>query len=309
MSVARQTFCDRIATIKEAIASFNLRDLPPTPANTLHNNSARIIRNGLGVQCFSIFEDFIKARMSEVLVEISASGLPFTHLPEDLQWAVTVDAVKAIEFQLRLRDSTDRIRYAQDYSEKISSTKLPAVNLAEIAFFHSGPNIAKDHFREALAAFAIGNPWAQCSALCSRIGISGVPAETVLYSFAQRRHRAAHNANSSISEVDLTQSLLDASGLAFCFDVLISKASNLICRLKAAHPTATWLIQNQASIPLRFIRFVNNRFCETKEGGKRNIRTHLDSTVLIPGATRRTLKENGALVILDRTGVLSRWVA
>lgn len=123
MSVARTTFCNRIATIREAINTFNLRDRPLIPANATHNNSARIIRNGLAVQCFNIFEDFIKARTAEVLAAISSSGVVFSNLPENLQWAATVETVKAIDFQMKFRDTNDRIRYAQDYSGKIFSTK------------------------------------------------------------------------------------------------------------------------------------------------------------------------------------------
>lgn len=307
MSVARVTFCERIDLIREAVHNFNLRDLPPSPANVSHNNSVRIVRNGLAVQCFNILEDFIKARTGELLLTISSSGVPFNHLPENFQWALTVDTIKAIEFQLRLRDVGDRISYAQHYSEKISSTKLPTLDLAEIAFFHSTPNITKDHFKTALAALAVSNPWLQCSAFCSRIGVSGVPADQVFHSLAQRRHRAAHNPNASVSEIDLLQSLLDASGLALCFDVLASKATALLCKMKAAHVSGTWLINDQASIPLRFVRFKNGRFCEVTENGRRNTRAHVDISVLIPAATRRATREHGVLLILDRAGMPKTW--
>ena len=307
MSTARTTFCARIATIRGAIQNFNLRDLPPTPSNLLHNASARIIRNGLAVQCFNIFEDFIRGRTAEILATISNSGLPFRHLPEDLQWAATVDAIKALDFQLKLRDANDRVRYAQDYSEKISSTKLSPMTLAEITFFHSSSNVGKEQFRDALAAFAVASPWTQCSGLCSRVGVSGMPADTVFQSFAQRRHHAAHNPNASISEIDLNQSLLDATGLAMCFDILVSIATTTICKLRAPHVAAAPAIVSQTVIPLRFIKFANGRYCESKDGGSRNVRTNVNQAALVPDAIKRSSRENGALVIFDDAGLPARW--
>jgi hypothetical protein len=286
---------------------FNLQDLPSTPANLSHNTSARIIRNGLAVQCFNIFEDFVKARTGEILANIAGATLPFGSLPQALQMAATVHTIKAIDFQLKLHDAADRIRYAQDYSEKVSSTKSPAGQLAEIAFFHAAPNISKEHFKDALGAFLVASPWPQVSGLCSRLGISAMPAENVFKNLAQRRHTAAHKADASVSEVDLTQSLLDATGLAVSFDILLSQSARQMAKVSSPIAAGTELISDHLSIPLRFIRFHNSRFGEIKEGGKRFFRTHSDSAALIPEAAARSLKENGALIVFDSGGLICDW--
>lgn len=307
MSAARLIFCERISTIRGAIIDFNLRDLPPIPTNSSHNNSARVIRNGLAVQCFNIFEDFVKARVEEILAGIATSGVLFNHLPMDLQWAATVGSVKAIEQQLKIREKAVKIRYVQDVSEKISSTKTTAFFLTEIAFFHAASNISKDHFKDALNSFGVDKPWLQISGLCSRLGISGLPAETVFESFAQRRHSAAHKASTSVSETDLTQSVLDAVGLAICFDVLITKAAKIIGSLNSSSRPNAALISNQAAIPLRIIKYFGSSFSERKEGTSSNVQTSVISSALIPNATNRANAENGFLVVYDKLGHPDFW--
>lgn len=308
MSAARTIFCERIATIRSAICDFNLRDSSPNQGNPSHNNSVRIIRNGLAVQCFNIFEDFIKARTGEVLAAISNSGVQFQHLPEDFRMAATVNTIKAIEYQLKFKEASDRISYVQDYSEKISSTKATPLKLANIAFFHSAPNIAKDNFRDALAAFFINKPWDQVSELCSRIGVSAIPAQTVFTNLAQRRHCAAHNANFSVSEVDLGQSLLDATGLALCFDILVSKSASIFSKLNSPYIASSSAILFHETIPLRFIRFINGKFCEIKEKGTRCSRSNIDCAMLVAAASNRVTRENGALILFDKSGNLIRWM-
>lgn len=306
MSAARDAFCERIGAIRGAITDFKLADLPLGPLNASHNKSARIIRNGLAVQCFNVFEDFVKARTGEILAEISAAGIPFGSLPEEFRRAATVDAIKAINYQMTLPHIADRVRYAQDYGERVASTKGAPFQLAEIAFFHSSPNISKEHFQAALSAFDVEKAWPQVSGLSSRIGTSAVPAENVFLSLAQRRHRAAHDAGASVSELDLSQSLRDAVGLAVSFDILISKATPRMCN--RASGTAPLPAFEQSRIPLRFIKFNRRRFVEIKEGASRGVRANSDALALLPSAAARAARESGVLVVYDETGIPSHWI-
>ncbi len=308
MSIRRKVFCERIATIRDAIIEFKLQDLAPVLANLSHNQSARIIRSGLAVQCFNIFEDFVRGRTIEILNGISTSGVAFANLPEELQRAATVDVIQAIQFQLKLQDKGSRISYAQDFSDKLSSTKTAHFHIPELAFFYSGSNISKDQFRDALVALSIEKPWSQISGLCSRVGVSALPAEDVFESFAARRHKAAHDPNASVSEVDLQQSVLDATGLAICFDILASYCARSLGRLSAPLPAKTKLITDHATIPLRFVKYVNGHFGEIKEGSNRCFRTASEYLPLVAGAARRAANENGALVVLNVTGTPVEWV-
>jgi hypothetical protein len=308
MSAARQNVCVRLGATRRAVSHFKLQDLPLSPANDPHNSSVRIIRNGLAVQCFNILEDFAKARIAEILNDISASRVRFQHLPQALQRASTIDSVSAIAFQVKLREKTDQISFVQQYTTSVASTSAAIVQLSDISFFHTSSNISKDQFCSSLSAFSIDRPWDQISGLCSRLGLSGLPSNTIFTSLAQRRHAAAHNASVAVSETDLLQSLTDAYGLAVSFDILLSKAAQKIIALTATPPSTFNSIANHANIPLRFIKATRRGFSETKEGTTRNIRTNTTPEPLIASASIRARKENGALIVYDSVGSVVEWV-
>lgn len=305
MSTARTTFRSRIATIRSAIDDFLLQDLPATPANLARNRSAKVIRNGLAVQTFNIFEDFVRGRTKEVLAEISATSPAFTHLPDALQKATTVEIMRAVQFQLRLQDKSSHISFTQGTCGEVFSTSTGAIGLPSLAFFHATSNISKDQFRDALAAFGVDSPWFQVSGLCSRLGTSGVPAQDLFTNFANRRHTAAHDPNASVSELDLKQSLRDAVSLGGCFDILLSHCSKSLCSL-LAKPT-TPLLGNHNSIPIRFIKFSGGRYGEIRENGTKFFRTAPDYTALVPNATIRAATEKAVLAVFDNTGHFIQW--
>jgi len=289
------------------MAEFELYDLPAISSNLARNDSARIIRNGLVVQCFNTFEDFVRERSAEILNLIETSRVSFGNLPSGLQKAVTIESLKAISFQLKLQDSANRINFVQDFCEKISSTKQSTFTLPEIAFFHSASNVTKEDIQTTLSSFLIEKPWDQIRNICSRTGLSAMAAETVFHGFAHRRHRAAHRAKTSISEVDLSQSLLDASGLAIGFDVLLSVASNLVVKMKSPLMPKQFILPVATAIPLRFIKYDGRKFIEIKEAGRRSISSSQDALSLISGAVNRSKKEEGVLVIFDSGGNMSEW--
>lgn len=307
MSVARRNVYERLSATRRAINDFSLQDLPLLPANISYNNSVRIIRNGLAVQCFNILEDFARARTAEILSEISSSAVQFQYLPEALQRAATNDVVGALGFQTRLLEKSQRISYAQMYGAKIASTNTVTMQLAEIAFFHASSNISKENFRDALAAFSIETPWDQITGLCSRSGLSALPANTVFESLAQRRHWAAHNASAAVSEGDLLQSITDAFGLAIGFDILLSKASKSLVNLISVPPSNYKSITSHLNIPLRFIKPITTGFAEVREGATRNTRRNVDHTALLRAASIRALRENGALVVFDAGNNVLEW--
>jgi hypothetical protein len=307
MSVARATACAWLDATRRAISDFKLHDRPLAPGNEAHNAAVRIIRNGLAVQCFNILEDFVKARTREALAAISAAAVQFGYLPEALQRATTWEAIKAIDVQLKGKEKADRVAFAQLYTAMIASTATSPMQLLDIAFFHTGSNISKDQFRDALSAFAVDMPWAQLSGISSRLGLSGLPAENVFVSLAQRRHQAAHNAASAVSEADLIQSIRDVYGLAIGFDVLLSIAAFQLTKLNVSQPPGFRTVVSHSQIPMRFIRPQASGFAEIKEGNTRSTRRNKSAAALVPGATTRARKENGVVVVFDSGGEIVEW--
>ncbi len=307
MSISRSTFCDRIATVRASVVDFRLSDRPAIPSNESHNKSVRVIRNGLAVQCFNIFEDYVRGRIAEILNYMCSASIPFASLPADLRKAATVDVIRALQFQMKLQDTSNLISFVQDYCEKVSSTKSGPLQLADLAFFHSSSNVSTDQYGSALSAFAIEQPWRQVEGISSRVGLSGLPAKEVFQAFALRRHEAAHEPGASISETDLHQSLNDATSLAIGFDVLATISSRiLINSWRAGLPNAP-AINTHMSIPLRFIKYLNGRFGEIKENGRKVIKSRANYAVLVPAAAKHAAKENGALIVYDKNGVIVQW--
>jgi len=306
MSNARSQFCQRLSSIRSAMVDFALHDLPAIPTNLARNESARIIRNGLVVQCFNTFEDFLRERISEILNIIENSGLAFSDLPADLRKAATSESLKAIIFQLKIQDPADKVSFAQDHCEKIGSTKNTPFCLSDFSFFRANSNVTKEELRSALSSFNIDKPWDQIWNFCSRIGLSAMAAETVFQDFSQRRHRAAHRANTSISEVDLTQSLSDATALSMGFDVLVTKAANDIMNSQLS-PNPTKFSSIGSGIPLRFIKFRNGKYIEIREGSLRSRKSDPFPSNLIPNAFQRAQNEKGILVIYDNSGRVVEW--
>jgi hypothetical protein len=254
-----------------------------------------------------VFEDFVKRRTSELLIELSASGVSFANLPDKLRRATTIDSIKAIAFQYKLQDQGTQVQYVQDNAEHIASTKLAGVHLSDLAFFKASSNISMDNFGDSIKAFAIQNPWGQVSGLSSRSGLSALPGNSVFTAFAQRRHNAAHDPNASVSETDLSQSLLDASGLASAYDILVSRAVRSIAALVAPPLPNTWLVTDHLSIKMRFIRNTLGGFWEKREGSARFFRKSSTTAVLRLGALNRATKEGGVLLIFNAMGLLEDW--
>lgn len=297
---------NRIKSIRSAVGLFNLRDLP---SNTLphieHNASARIIRNGLAVQCFNTLEDFMKARMAEVLSGIDDSSVRFVNLPNKFKTSLTCDVLKAILFQSKFQP--DQTTFVQDYCERIASTKSTSLNLSDLAFFHSALNVGKNSLKEALEAFSIDDPWKQITDLTSRVGLMTMPAASVFQSLAEQRHSAAHDPSASTSESDLNQSLNKATALAFGFDVLLSHAACLIKSVRV--PITSCLVTNQINIILWFIKYENTRgiYYTRAEGTHNNIRVNSDPEELYSHARAGIESRKGALLVYDEHGSLKEW--
>ena len=307
MSTARTVFWRRVSAISTAVRDFTLQDFPLLPANTSRNASVRVIRSGLAVQCFNILEDFLKARTSEALAKLNSSGVQFAWLPEQLQEAATVGTVKAIGVQVRRKERVDRVSYAQLYGAKIASTQTGAMELADIGFFHAGSNIDGEDLRQALAAFCVAEPWTQLTGMLSRVGISGLPAKEVFTSLARRRHSAAHDPNTTVSESDLLQSVVDATGIALGYDLLLSRAATALSRLTTPTTGRRVLNIGHLSIPLRFIRSRGAVFGEIKENGKRSVALSADVQALLPGAKARAEANVEALIVGDSVMPASCW--
>ena len=56
-----------------------------SPSDICHNDSARVLRNGLAVVVFASLESFARDRIGEILSRISLTSIPFDDLPDKLR--------------------------------------------------------------------------------------------------------------------------------------------------------------------------------------------------------------------------------
>ncbi len=225
MPDARGTFYERIEALGSAISHDSVVSGPP--AARMENARARIMRSGLAVTTFTILEDFLRARTQETFAYISRSGNPFGKMPAQLRRIATIRTVKAILFQLGIKnDARDDIAYVQEKASSIASTLTASYEISDIAFGYDTSNLSDTMVEELLEALHIDKPWESMGQIGARAGIGTLRQRhrAAFLELAARRHHAAHDPRSDVQPSELEAGLLDVVGLAIGFDGLISMA-------------------------------------------------------------------------------------
>ena len=134
MSIAKDTFLVRLSNFENALSSDDL--LSRALTDRLHNEKARMLRNGMAIVGYTILEDFIKKRIGEILKDIGRTGINFSALPIKLKEAAVVSALKGVQTRADnlKRASEDHITFIQEETGYISSTKSPVFELSEYTF-------------------------------------------------------------------------------------------------------------------------------------------------------------------------------
>lgn len=306
MTSARNDFIERIRTLKTTISETEaVRSKGPT--ERMHNQIARMLRNGLAVVGFASLEDFIKARSCEVLELIGTTGVAFDQLPEKVQVATTYGAISALNYQLGLRDKQEKIGFAQDHTLKISSTASGGYALTALAFGYGQPNLNVDSIKSILSSFGVENPWGQITNIASSLGLAALPLDESFKNAALRRHRAAHVANADTPQGDISQFVNEAIAIAIGFDFLFSKALSLIRDLDPRYLNSSTRV-TASSIHYRVVKLSDGKWKEYSNGNTRAYRSSRDLNSLIAEAKRRAVLAKQFYVQFDERGVVADWV-
>ncbi len=306
MPTARQSFIERIDDLNKSLSVDTLNDQVAT--NIVHNNIAKLLRNGLAVVGFVAIEDFIKKRTGEILSEIGTTTVPFTSLPLLLKYSVTVDVLQALSrIAKNEQTSEDEIAFVQTEASKISSTSSTAYDLTEYAFGYKYSNINDGEVKNILKAFSINDGWGNMTAISSRIGLTSFPLNNSFKNAAIRRHKAAHVAHSNTPINDLNQYVSEAYGIAIGFDSLITKALTHIRRHNANYLTGN-LIIDQSFIKLSFIKYENGTWKYKRENNTRSIKNDNDKATLIAWVIIKAQANEETLVIYDESNNITDWL-
>lgn len=199
-----------------------------------HNGAANLLRKGLGIVAFNILEDFIKAKSVEALDNISASGMQYSNLPEKLQEATTLGALKALTFRAKIekKDGGDWMTMIHDESKKIHSTCTESYTLSKYSFVSENSNVNADEIVHMMKAFKITGGWGKLKSISDDI-FGGVPDLCNSYTNAsERRHNAAHVANFEYEYTWLSNIQVEILSIAASIDILLTA----LCRLINTNP-------------------------------------------------------------------------
>lgn len=307
MSRARREFLGRLAAFGQTIVSEPLSVKPPI--EQAHNDSARLLRNGIAVVAFAALEDFIRRRTVEALRSLSVPLLRFSDLPERLRRASTVDAIASLTFQARLRNARgeDPVAYIQSVAGDVASTVTASFVLPELALGFSGSNLSVDDVSRILKSFNVDHPWDQIGQIAKRVGLGAPPSYKDAYISAVRlRNAAAHDGAFDAPLADLLTLERNALAIGIGFDALLSRAARLFRTADraflSAGPGAL-----ASRISMRYVdRLATGHWREWREGATRAVKRDRDDVRLFSQAIQRAtprwdvvVKRSGSAIPLD----------
>lgn len=306
---SQETLIERLGAIERLLSQPVAITRAPTEIE--HNESARILRNGLVVTLFAALEDFARSRSEELLKQI-ALVVAFVSLPVKLQEAATVGAAEAISFRLKFEEKGSvRRQFVQAHSQSIASTLGTPYTVSTLAFLHGAPNVSEDALSSFMKCFGIESPWEQIDAISARLGITLLSAKEAFANLLERRNAAAHQADSAIEHGDILAGIDAVYAIAVSADLLLSSATSDICRGNA--PGEKGRPKRRAGdFQLRFIEQQDKpprKWREIREGATRASHVYSDLAIGIAEAKARCVKEKSHLVVFRNRKRVGKWVS
>jgi len=303
---AKQDFLSRILVLNDALTEQSVMDF--TPSDVKHNSIARMLRNGLAVVAFATLEDFIKSRSSEILNQIGTTGIQFRQLPEKLRNAVTFESIKALQYQVSIIDeNTDKIAYIQSMCKKIASTALPPIDIMDHSFAYEQANVNAETIKKILLSFGVIDPWKQISNLSNNAGLTALSLDIIFKNAANRRHRAAHVANTITPQNDIIGFVKEAIGIAFGFDALISYSYSKIKVLDPTYISSTSPFITSTMVKTRKIVFDQNKWKLYGSGQTRAQTSNIDKAYVIQMGINKCRAGREMLLVYNENGMVIDW--
>lgn len=306
MSSARNSFNESISLLERTLNTNIVQDLASN--KKLHNERARVIRNGIAVTSFSVLEEFLKRRTGEILLEIAASGVLFGDLPESLQEAVTHGAVSSIEYISghKKRSGEDHILFIQQEAAVIASTQGHPFSLSANAIGWDKANLSAEDLSGFFKKLKIKGGWKNVELISSRINRTILDPSGAFANAAKRRHRAAHSPSAATPYGDLKDFLIAARVIGFAFDCMMSHAKYLIVSGDANFRLNTSTIDH-SSISFRFAVQRSPAWLEYKDLSKRPLKVFKGKAAALVRAKGRALAKKEVVVVIGQGGFLTDW--
>ncbi|MEV4519212.1 hypothetical protein AB0J77_03195 [Micromonospora tulbaghiae] len=306
MSMARESFLDRIHTVQDALAQPLLID--QTLMDIAHNNRAKILRNGLMVVAFNALEDFLRQRSAELLKLISRTSLKFGDLPRELVLAATAEAMRAAHTHAMIasKQGDDPIPLLQLAAAEVASTSNGPLSLSRFALGYNGSNVTADEVGSMLKTLNVADAWNEMTRLGSRVGLGAVPLKDAYAQGLRLRNQAAHWAGANVQPTELLTFCQQAKAIALGFDLLGSRAARLI------HDSTSTYAQRQRErhadgITIVFVNHTGSGYANHREGAQRPFKVHRDRDAAWLRAMAAARRKYEGVVERDRSGTAIRW--
>jgi hypothetical protein len=301
MPSAQQTFLQRIATFKKTLDSDFLRDDGITPS--LHNEKARLLRNGIAIIGFTILEDFIKDRTGEVLERVGSPGVLFNALSQELQEAITSKALKSIAERASnlKRSNEDWLSFIQSETTHIASTAGIPFSVSRYSLGWDKSNLAKKDITDFMSILNVAGGWQSVLQMTTKANSTLLSPENVFYNAAQRRHKAAHNPAANSLFTDLADFSKDVKTLAFAYDSLISQG------LKHILATNLQVAANATSINVRFLVKNDDKWKEYNANSTIALRSDRNYNRILARVRERARRRNEIVVVKQHSGEIHNW--
>lgn len=294
----------------QRLAAANRSVIDTSIRSTKHNAIAAILRNGLAVVSYAAFEDFIKARTSELLSSLRIKNIPFDKLPANLQSAVTVRAFEAAKYQsvIASKRGDDAPNFLAKAAAEIGRSYNTTEGFSRFHVGHSKANLSTEDVKEMLRIFQVVDPWGSIRRLSSRLGSAVQDPKSLIHQAARRRHAAAHDPKAVCTSTELEDFLTQSLTVATCFDILCSRGAAGLCGKEPACLTDRSNITDK-DIAIRFIDRSSVAWDERKENASRSTKSHnnLDTAIRLSSGRRAAVPE--AVVVRNRGYRLRRWIA
>ena len=308
MSKARHDFISRLRAYRSAVETEILVNKAPTDRE--HNRRAKILRSGLSVVGFSILEDFIDDRSTEILARVGNSAVQFDRLPKRLQKATTIGVIRALNFQIGLirnSDEEDVTSFVQRHAKLVASTSETAYQLSGLALGAKRSNLNHEDVKRMLRTFRIKDPWGKIDKIASRVGLGAPSLQDAFKGAMRRRHEGAHQADADPETTDLQFYYNQALGIAVGFDALISSGLKHILDANSDFLSGSREVE-QSEIPLRFVdQSANGTWREVTEGSQRAYRVDEDLEQIKENALARARRRSEVLVIRNANEIPREW--
>ena len=225
MSIFRQNFLDLQSVIKDTLQQAFVIDAGV--GMSIHNERARLIRNGLAVMVFTSLEAFIRARVIETLRQIDNNRVAYATLPEKLRYQLSFGAINGIHHQAKRVKASDAIAIIQAEASMLGSLNMSnAYGVSEFVFGKDKSNISADDISQLLSGLGVKSDiWNEVGAICRRINVGSIGSWVERFKqLANERHKAAHLSSHQVPNTNLHDHVMSAFAIAAAFDIFMSIA-------------------------------------------------------------------------------------